>query len=252
MMAKRDVLLPELIPFTKIWHTKPYPFISPTRPELSAAGKNVVVTGGGTGIGKAIAVAFTQAGAASVAILGRRVDRLQAASAEIRASGPATRVLYEAADLTQRTAVDGALQSVVHRVGKIDIFVSNAGVLPDMAPSIGYNLSEFRRSFELNVVSTFNAVQGFIPLAAPDAMLFNISSAAAHFAPIPGAFAYAAGKAASLKMLYYVAAENPDLHVVHVQPGAVATEMNAGRGIETLDQRRLFSASGLALFVGLA
>ena len=48
--------IPEIISFTKKWHSEPYPYISPTRPELSARGKNVIVTGGGTGIGNAIAI----------------------------------------------------------------------------------------------------------------------------------------------------------------------------------------------------
>ena len=74
-----QVEVPPFVSFTKTYHNKPYDDISPTRPELSAAGKNVVVTGGGTGIGKAIATAFTQAGAKSVAILGRRLDKLEAA-----------------------------------------------------------------------------------------------------------------------------------------------------------------------------
>lgn len=46
------------VSFTKTWHNKPYAAIDPMRPELSAKVKFVVVTGGATGIGKAIAVAF--------------------------------------------------------------------------------------------------------------------------------------------------------------------------------------------------
>lgn len=49
--------------FTKTYHNKPYDLISPSRPELSASGKNVVITGGGTGVGKSIALSFAQAGA---------------------------------------------------------------------------------------------------------------------------------------------------------------------------------------------
>lgn len=44
--------------FTKTWHNKPYPRIAPSRPELKAAGKVVFITGGGSGIGKATAIAF--------------------------------------------------------------------------------------------------------------------------------------------------------------------------------------------------
>ncbi|CAM1505974.1 Fc.00g116110.m01.CDS01 [Cosmosporella sp. VM-42] len=228
-MATRDKIdTPDFVYFTKSHHHKPYPFISPTRPELTANGKNVVVTGGGTGIGKAIAIAFGQAGAKSVAILGRRVSRLEVAAAEIiAAAGPTTRVVYESADLSQRTAVDGALKSITDQVGKIDIFVSNAGILPDPGPVVGYDIQELTRGFELNVVGAFNALQAFVPLAAPGAKIFNISSGIAHFAPMPGMFAYAANKAAILKMFDYVAVENPELHVVHVQPGVVATEINS-------------------------
>ncbi|KPM35466.1 hypothetical protein AK830_g11094 [Neonectria ditissima] len=242
MANRNEIVAPEWVYFTKLNHHKPYPFISPTRPELSAAGKNVVVTGGGTGIGRAVAVTFGQAGAKSVSIIGRRIDRLKAASAEIAATGPSTRVLCETADLTKRATIDSALKRITDQVGKIDIFVSNAGILPEPGYVVGYDLSEFTRGLEANVVGAFNAVQAFVPLAAAGAKVFNISSGIGHIAPMPGMFAYAANKAAIAKMFDYLAAENPDLHVVNIQPGVVDTEINVDSSVKGEDEPGLPAA----------
>ncbi|KAH6867422.1 hypothetical protein B0T10DRAFT_419801 [Thelonectria olida] len=239
MSDKLEVKAPNIIPFTKTHHHKPYPFISPTRPELTAAGRNVVVTGGGTGIGKAIAVAFAQAGAKSVAIVGRRLDRLESAATEIAAAGPSTRVIYKSADLSQGATIESAVKSIADQVGKIDIFVSNAGMLPELESVVGYDVRELARGLELNVVGAFNAIQAFLPLAAPGAKLFNVSSFIAHLPPMPGMFAYAATKAAIVKMFDYVAAENPDLHVVHIHPGVVETEINSHFDFKGQDEPEL-------------
>ena len=61
---------------TTTFHSKTYPTLSPTRPELSAKGKNVIITGGGTGIGAETARYYAQAGASRIAILGRREQPL--------------------------------------------------------------------------------------------------------------------------------------------------------------------------------
>ncbi|KAF7587629.1 hypothetical protein BBP40_006913 [Aspergillus hancockii] len=111
-----EIKYPAPLSFTKTWHTKPYPFISPSQPQLSATGKNVVVTRGGTGIGNAIAVAFAQAGAKSVSIIGRRPDKLQTDAEIISAAAPdgATEVLFEVADLLNRVQVDQVVHSIVN------------------------------------------------------------------------------------------------------------------------------------------
>ncbi|KAK8203603.1 hypothetical protein M8818_005253 [Zalaria obscura] len=102
-----DIELPEFPTFTQTYHHAPYAAISPSRPELSAAGKVVVVTGGGTGIGRSIAVSFAQAGADTVAILGRREDRLKSSVAEISAANQKTKMLdYVAAEHPQLHVVN--------------------------------------------------------------------------------------------------------------------------------------------------
>lgn len=61
---------------TTIYHNNPSPFIDPTRQRLSAAGRIVLVTGGGTAIGKAIVEAFAKAKADHIFLVGRRVNLL--------------------------------------------------------------------------------------------------------------------------------------------------------------------------------
>ncbi|KAL4967486.1 SDR family NAD(P)-dependent oxidoreductase [Aspergillus stella-maris] len=225
--------LPKIVSFTKKWHSEPYPFISPTRPELSAAGKNVVITGGGSGIGRATALAFAQAGAKSVSIIGRRLERLEDTAAATKdaaaASNSQTQVLFQVADITNRPVITTALQNIVAKVGKIDIFAANAGILPTDGSVIGYNEADLRLGLETNVLGAFNALQAFTPLAAPGAKVFNTSSGIAHWIPqpeLPGVFAYAAAKIAAVRMFDYFAAQNQGIHVVNVQPGIIATEVN--------------------------
>lgn len=218
------------VSFTKRWHNRPYPAISPTRPEVTAAGKDVVITGGGTGIGKAAAIAFAQAGAKSVSIVGRRLDRLQTAGEAITKANPSTQVVLQVGDVTNRTSIEAALGAIVAKVGgKIDIFLNNAGMLPKEAAVMGYPESEVWRCFEINLIGSFNALQVFTPLAAPGAKFLNIGSSIGHWAPLPevtGVWSYAAAKAATLKMVDYYASENPAIHVVSIHPGIVGTEIN--------------------------
>ncbi|KIW18372.1 hypothetical protein PV08_02660 [Exophiala spinifera] len=219
--------LPEFKSLTKKFHTHPYPAISPTRPELSAKGKNVIVTGGGTGIGLGIAVAYAQAGAKSVAILGRRIDKLKEGAEVIsKEATKDTKVIFGKADLSDRSQVDAALKSITDQFGKIDILVSNAGYLPTTGVLLDYDPALLMRGFELNVLTTLNILQAFVPLAGADPIVINVSTAMAHFRPVKGAGGYTITKAANLKLVDSFAWENPQIHVVNLQPGWVPTELN--------------------------
>lgn len=101
-----------------------------------------------------------------------------------------------------------------------------------MAPIAGYDEDELRRGFENIVMGAFNAIQAFLPLAAPDAKLVNVSSGIAHIMLIGNVFNYAMNKLAVVRLFDFLAKENPGLHVVQLQPGVIETEINAGRNLE--------------------
>ncbi|KAF3035251.1 hypothetical protein E8E12_007338 [Didymella heteroderae] len=226
--------------FTKTWHTAPYPAISPSRPELSATGKVIFITGGGSGIGKATALAFAAAGAKVIAIFGRREGLLEAAASEIELADPTGNVIVitESVDISQRSSLDAAFTRAVAKAGddsKVNVLVSNAGLLKPPAPLLTYSESNLRDGIEANLIGSFNVVQAVAPLLAPDAKIFNISSGVVHIAPWKGFWAYTALKAAVMKMFEFLAVENPKLHVVNVQPGVVTTELNSVSGYEGQD-----------------
>ena len=216
--------------FTKTWHNTPYPQISPLQPELQVKDSVVFITGGGTGIGKAAAIAFAQAGAKTIAIFGRRVDKLQSASGEIRTANPngTTEVVFESVDLSERSAVESAFAKALEKAGasKIDIFIPNAGIKQPQGSVAGYDQEQFLNGLKLNMVGAFNTVQVMLPLLAPKAKVLHISSGIAHIYHVPGTWPYAGTKIANTKMFEYLQEENPDLHIVNVQPGVVSTEIN--------------------------
>ncbi|KAI9657998.1 MAG: putative secondary metabolism biosynthetic enzyme [Bathelium mastoideum] len=225
--------------FTKTWHIKPYPSISPSRPELSAAGKVVFITGGGTGIGKATAIAYAQAGAKVIVIFGRRVEKLQSAAIEISKANPkgTTAVIIKSADISQRLALEDAFKSASNEAGgaKVDVLVNNAGVLKSLAPLTTCSERDLRDMIEGNFIGSFNVVQAMMPLLAPKAKILNINSGLAHINEIPGHWAYASLKLALTKMFDCLQAENMDLTVFNVQPGVVTTEINMISGVPGQD-----------------
>jgi len=90
------------------------------------AGKVALITGGGTGIGRAIAVAFAREGA-SVAIAGRRLEKVKDVAAEIDKQG--IRALPLVCDVTRAKEADHAVAETVRKFGKVNVLVNNAGTL---------------------------------------------------------------------------------------------------------------------------
>jgi NADP-dependent 3-hydroxy acid dehydrogenase YdfG len=197
----------------------------------SLEGTVALVTGASSGIGAACARAFAAEGAA-VALVARRVDRLEGLAQEIDASGGTALPLE--ADVTDRKAAESAVRRTVDELGRLDTLVNNAGVML-LGPIVDAPVDEWERMVALNVVGLLYCANAAIPHlldASEDehgrgvADLVNISSVAGRVAR-SGSGVYNATKHAvgafSEALRQEVTARH--LRVSLVEPGAVDTEL---------------------------
>ncbi len=210
---------------TTVFHHEPYAAIDPRRPELSTAGKNVVVTGGGKGIGAHIAYSFAQAGAANLAIVGRTATSLDETRALIARDFPSTKVHVLIADITDLSSIERAFEAFVDGSGKIDILVANAGYLHKPLPLDLADPDDWWSAFTINVRGNFNTLRALRDRAAADAVVLNVSTGATHVTDLPGHGGYSASKLAATRVFDYFAQEHPGLRVVQFHPGIIETDM---------------------------
>lgn len=145
-------------------------------------GTIAIVTGASSGIGAAPARLLAKNGA-SVAVLARRQDRLDALVAEIEGSGGSA--LAVRCDIGDKTQAERAVQTVIDRWGRLDILVNNAGLVL-LGPIVGADTKEWERMLEVNVRGLLYMTHAALPLlpnAAADgtrkvADVVNISSIA--------------------------------------------------------------------------
>lgn len=204
---------------TPSWHNDTYSAISPQRPELSAAGKTVVITGAGSGIGRATAAAFAAAGASKVVLLGRSAEPLNETKSQLPDSVSATVFPLDVAD-------EAALNKAAAAVGKWDILVLAAGYSAAPAPLVEADTDDWWRSFETNVKGTFLAVKAFKPFAEPShaTVLSLVTGMAALPAQnLPNLSSYLASKLAQTKVIEFLPVENPNIFAATIHPGMVET-----------------------------
>ena len=117
-------------------------------------GRHALVTGGGHGIGRAIAGLLSAAGA-SVTVLGRREEALKDAVSAGAAKG------YAIADVTDEAAVDAAVKQAAVARGPVDILIANAGA-GESTPFMKADAAQFRRMFDLNVMGVVHATRAVL------------------------------------------------------------------------------------------
>ena len=184
-------------------------------------GKTALVTGGGRGIGQAIALRFAREGA-QVAIVGPRKQTL----ADTVAKGPGIEPIV--GDVTKKQDVDRALDAFIGKFRRIDILVNNAGGI-DPKPFFDKSSADWMRILELNLVSAFLCAQAAAKpmLAAKSGKIVNITSVRGleHCGREP-IMDYSAAKAALISFTMTLAKQlAPHVNVNAVGPGHTKTDI---------------------------
>jgi NAD(P)-dependent dehydrogenase (short-subunit alcohol dehydrogenase family) len=182
-------------------------------------GRRIVVTGAGSGIGRAVAQLFASEGA-SLALLDRNADGLAQTAQET--GGRPIEV-----DITQEKAVEGAIDEAGVALGGIDGVVNAAGIM--LVGRIGeLPVDAWRRTLDVNLTGTYLVIRHCLRWMAKErtATVVNIASAAGLLPNAPGLTAYAASKGAVVNFGRALAAElAPAIRVNTVCPGMVDTPM---------------------------
>ena len=190
-------------------------------------GKVALVTGGSKGIGRAIALAYAEAGA-DVAIAARGAEALEKTAKEIEERG--RRAIFVPTDVADPEQVTALVERTTTELGGLHILVNNAGAAPFLSTVESIKLSGFEKYFRLNYFSAVYCTQAAskaLLAGGEGACVVNVASIAGYIAS-PGLTYYASAKAALINFTKTVAQEwaSYGVRVNAIAPGWIETEMN--------------------------
>ena len=192
------------------------------------SGRTALVTGGGRGIGSAIARGLAEQGVA-VAILARTADQLERAARRI-ADGGDGRVWTFRSDLENAEGIAPLFETVVSETGGVDILVNCAGTTI-RGPAEDFSLEDWEKVHRVNLTSAFEMSKAFCrhrKQAGGGGSIINIGSLTCHGAR-PTTAAYASSKGGMLMLTKTLAVEwaKYNINVNAIGPGYIATELTA-------------------------
>jgi NAD(P)-dependent dehydrogenase (short-subunit alcohol dehydrogenase family) len=190
-------------------------------------GKVLLVTGGGTGIGRAAALAFARRGAHGIVVAGRRIEEIEAIAAAVEALG--TTALAIPTDVSDETQVQQLIARAIEHFGRLDVAFNNAGIEGAFAPITELTAGQFDETIGINLRGVWLCAKYEIAAmlrARHGGAIVNTSSWLAHGA-FPGSSIYSASKAALDGMIRALAQEvaTDGIRVNNVNPGIIDTPM---------------------------
>lgn len=188
--------------------------------------KVVVITGGATGIGKAIADRFGAEGA-KVVIAARRESRLLEAVQDLTSKGVDAR--YKTCDVSDLDDVKALADFAWHEFGQVDVLVNNAGITGAPVAVVDATPEAYKQVFDVNIFGMLNGIWAFgnrmIAQGTP-AMILNVNSETGLYVPGPMMGGYSASKHAGRAISEVMRLELPEhVEVGVIYPGLVQSEL---------------------------
>ena len=204
---------------------------------MNLNGKSVLVTGGGSGIGAAIALAFARDGA-QVIISGRNADKLEAVASEVNEG----RIQFQVCDVSDRDAANDLIEHAQRQFAQIDIVVNAAGVNVPNRLMENLDPADWDRMLAVNATGTFNVIHAILPKMRRrnDGLIININSVSGLRPGMLGGVGYNASKFAVTALTHSVAQEvkNDGIRVTNLCPGEVDTPILEQRPQAVTEEHR--------------
>src|SRR3989337_2249452 len=198
---------------------------------MNCQGKTIVVTGGGSGMGRELTLLLLKKGA-NVAALDINEATLKETAA--LAGDVHGRLSLHVLNITDREAVAAFPEAVIQAHGAVDGIINNAGIIQRFVLVNDLEYKDIERVLNVNLWGVINVTKTFLPylLQRPEAHIVNTSSMGGYL-PVPGQTAYGASKAAVKLFTEGLHSEllNTNVHVTAVFPGATATNISANSGV---------------------
>ncbi|KAK3374534.1 hypothetical protein B0H63DRAFT_480440 [Podospora didyma] len=230
-----------IVPFVKTMYRVPYPAISPLRPELSQAGKNVMVTGGGAGIGFAISRAFVRAKASRIIITGRRENMLMEALATLNTlaaeHSPDTVITYSVSDFASLEDTERLWTKLKADGIFVDVLVLNAAVAGPIGTLLQSGVRAIWETFEVNVRGLLDYTEWFSKQEwDKQKYIVNLSTSAAHAfdLDVPHIAAYGITKNAGTLVMQRIAqdVDPKKIQIINYHPGGILTHAARSVGLD--------------------
>ena len=215
---------------------------------MKLKGLNTLITGGSQGLGKVIAGHFLAEGA-NIVLCARGEKELSATRAELAGKFPAQKILARTCDVSNEAQVNDLVAFALRELGSLQALVLNAGIYGPMGPTESVDLAEWRRALDINLYGVLLPCRAVIPhfkddfsRSRGDETQTKLKSETPHVVsyrkiiilsgggatnPLPNISAYAASKAAVVRLMETLAEELKSFHVDvnAIAPGALATRL---------------------------
>ena len=180
--------------------------------------RTAIITGASRGIGEATAREFAADGW-NVVLLARSTEAVAEIAGEIGESA-----LAVPCDVTKYAEVQTAINAAVDAFGSVEAMILNAGTIEPIAEFGETDPEGWAQAISVNLVGPYNCMRAALPVLPEGATVITIGSGAAHNA-LPGWSHYCSSKAGTLMLMKCLAREAPQLRVMSLSPGTVATQM---------------------------